>query len=69
MANEKAQLLAKTLAFILLGGIAFLIGKNGYTAATVGDVQGGDVWIGIAVLALACVGAIALYIKYKPYGR
>lgn len=63
--DPKAQLLAKILASILLAGLVFLVGREGLTAATVGELPEGNMAVGIAVIMLSCVSAIALYLKYR----
>lgn len=63
--NPKAQVLAKSLTFIMLAGLAFLVGRGGFTAGAVGDVQGTNKPLGVAILAVTVVGVIALYLKYQ----
>lgn len=63
--NPKAQVMAKVITFILLASIAFVIGKDGFTAATVGDLHGSDKTAGIIVLLVCIIGVAVLLVKYK----
>lgn len=69
MASNKAQILAKVITSILLASIAFLIGKEGYTAATVGDLQGADKTVGVIVLLVCAAAILIIAIKYKNMER
>ena len=65
MASAEAQVLAKTITFIMIAGLAFLIGRGGVTAATVGDLGGVDANIGIAVLAVMIAAGALAYLTHQ----
>ena len=63
--NQRVQVLAKSLTFIMLAGLAFLVGRGGITASVVGDFEGTNKPLGVAILAVTVVGVVVLYFKYQ----
>ena len=67
--SAQAQVLAKTLTFILLVGLAFILGQGSFTGSTVGDFGSTNKWLGITILAACALGGGMLYLKYRKETR
>lgn len=67
--NQQSQILAKTITFVLLIGLVFILGQGGFTGSTVGDFGSTNKYIGFTILALACVGGAVLWHNYRKTMR
>lgn len=67
--NQQSQILAKTITFVLVVSVAFILGRGGFTGSTVGDFGSTNKYIGFTILALACVGGAVLWNNYRKTMR
>lgn len=69
MADPQAQILAKSLLFIALVGLAFVLGQGSFTGSTVGDFGPANKEVGIAILALGAFAGVILYVRHARAAR
>jgi len=67
--NQQTQILAKTITFVLLVSLAFILGQGGFTGSTVGDFGSTNKYLGFTILALAGIGGALLWNNYRKTMR